>query len=846
MVRVDETQSRVMAVLGPTNTGKTHFAVERMLGHSSGMMGFPLRLLAREIYDRIVAICCPGQVTLITGEEKIGSDQARYIIATVEAMPLHRQTSFLAIDEIQLCADQERGHIFTDRLLHARGQDETMFLGADTMRPLIRRLVPEAEIITRPRFSTLTYGGHAKLTRLPRRSAVVAFSASEVYNIAELIRRQRGGAAVVMGALSPRTRNAQVAMYQSGEVDHLVATDAIGMGLNMDLTHVAFASLAKFDGRELRRLRPPEIGQIAGRAGRHMSDGTFGTTNGCGIMDERIVEAVESHAFAPVKTIRWRNSDLDFRSLDALLSSLEQRPPEPGLVRVRDALDDRSLSLLARRHEIKSRSDHPDRVRLLWQICQIPDFRKTLTEAHLQLLATVFGYLTGPTQVLPADYVGAMIARLDRVDGDIDALVGRISHIRTWTFLSHRADWFGDARHWQELARSVEDRLSDALHDRLTQRFVDRRTSALIRSMRENVELPATIEDDTGEVVVDGHLVGRIEGLGFTLAATDEDIERRILTQAARTVTVRELQRRAAGLIHDSDDQFTLDAADRVAWHGTAIAQLLAGPDPLRPRVKLLTGDELSRKTRDGVERRLERWLERWLDRRLRALRDLHAASKGTELDGPARGIAYRVVERLGSVARSEVEGLLADLSPKDRRQLTRLDLRYGRHVLYLPQLLKPHAIEARVRLWRIFHGRSLDIPPPGRTAIRLPAGLDAETAAAAGFMSFGDVALRFDIVERLAASLRARARERGNFKLPSDLAASAGITGEELSRLMGSLGFRVVQGQSGESRSEAVFRRAPDRPARHRRHMAKAGPVRSLESSHSPFAVLAALKTPS
>ncbi len=846
MVRMEETQSRVVAVLGPTNTGKTHFAVERMLAHSSGMMGFPLRLLAREIYDRIVALRGADQVTLITGEEKIGSDQAPYIVATVEAMPLQRRTSFLAVDEIQLCADHERGHIFTDRLLHARGYDETMFLGADTMRPLIRRLVPDAEFIMRPRFSTLTYAGHVKLTRLPRRSAVVAFSAGEVYTIAELIRRQRGGAAVVMGALSPRTRNAQVAMYQSGEVDHLVATDAIGMGLNMDLTHVAFASLAKFDGREQRGLRPPEIGQIAGRAGRHMSDGTFGTTNGCGTMEERVIEAVESHSFAPVKTIRWRNSDLDFTSLDDLLSSLERRPPEYGLVRVRDALDDRSLSLLARRSEIKSRADHPDRVRLLWQICQIPDFRKTLTEAHLQLLSTVFGHLTGSGGVLPPDYVGSMIARLDRVDGDIDALVGRISHIRTWTFLSHRADWFDDARHWQDLARSVEDRLSDALHDRLTQRFVDRRTSALIRSMRDNVELPAIIEEESGEVVVDGHLVGRIQGLGFTLAQTEEDIEKRVLTQAARQVTVRELHRRAAALIHDGDDSFTLDQADRIVWRGAQIAQLLAGPDMLRPRVRLLTGDELSRKTLDGIELRLEHWLDRWLNKRLRPLRELHAALSGAALGGPARGIAFRVVERLGSVLRREVEGLLADLSPEDRRRLTRLDLRYGRHVLYLPQLLKPHAIEARVRLWRIFHGKTLEIPPPGRTAIRLLHGFDTEDAAAAGFMSFGDMALRFDIVERLAAGLRARARERGNFKLPSDLAASAGITGEELSRLMGNLGFRAVDGQPGQGKCDAVFRRAPERPSRTSRRDSGGRQTRSPEMSHSPFAVLAALKMPS
>ncbi len=846
MDRVEGTRARVVAVLGPTNTGKTHFAVERMLAHSSGMMGFPLRLLAREIYDRIVAMRGAGQVTLITGEEKIGSEQAPYIISTVEAMPMQRQTAFLAIDEIQLCADYERGHIFTDRLLNARGLEETMFLGSDTMRPLIKRLVPNVEIVSRPRFSTLSYAGHAKLTRLPRRSAVVAFRASEVYTIAELIRRQRGGAAVVMGALSPRTRNAQVAMYQSGEVDHLVATDAIGMGLNMDLTHVAFASLAKFDGRESRGLRPPEIGQIAGRAGRHMADGTFGTTNGSGSLDERVVESVESHSFAPVKSIRWRNSDLDFASLERLVSSLEARPPFPCLLKVRDAIDDRSLSLLARRPEIKSRATSREAVRLLWQVCQIPDFRKTLTEAHLQLLATVFQYLTGPKAVLPSDYVGAMISRLDRVDGDIDALVGRISHIRTWTYLSHRADWFEDAPHWQERARAIEDRLSDALHDRLTQRFVDRRTSALIRSMRENDELPAVVEEDTGEVVIDGHSVGKIEGLAFTLAATDADIERRVLAQAARQVSVRELNHRAKSLIHEGDERFSLNGSDQVIWRGAEIAQLIPGKDVLSPRIKLIAGDELSQKMRAGVERRLERWLDRWRDRRLKPLLDLRTAISSNELGGAARGIAFRLVERLGSVLRSDVQSLLEDLSPADRRRLTRLDVRYGRHVLYLPQLLKPQAVEARVRLWRIHTGTVLEVPPPGRTAIRLDETADMHGTEAAGFMVFGEVGLRFDIVERLAAGLRARARERGHFKLPADLAASAGITREELGRLMGRLGFRAVDGPKGQCKSEAMFRRVPDRQGRGRRRTQNVAQARIPEISHSPFAALAALKTSS
>ena len=511
MVRQSAFHGRVVAVLGPTNTGKTHFAVERMLAHRSGMIGFPLRLLAREIYDRIVAIKGSRACALITGEEKLGSEEAAYVVCTVEAMPMQRQVAFLAIDEIQLAADHERGHVFTERLLHARGSEETMFLGSDTIRPILRRLVPEAEVIGRPRFSILSFAGDSKLHRLPRRSAVVAFSAAEVYSLAEVIRRQKGGAAVVLGALSPRTRNAQVAMYQAGEVEHLVATDAIGMGLNMDVAHVAFAQLSKFDGIEQRRLRVPEMAQIAGRAGRHMANGSFGATNGCEPFEPREIEAIEGHSFAPLKSLRWRNSELDFADVESLAASLDRAPPLDCLVKVRDAIDHRSLIFLSRRDDIRAAATSEERVRLLWQVCQIPDFRKTLTDAHLHLLATVYRHLTAGRGVLPNDWVGNMIAQLERFDGDIDALVTRIAHVRTWTYMSHRASWLIDPKHWQERAREVEDRLSDALHERLTQRFVDRRTSALMRSLRDRDEHAAVV-DATGEIAVDGHPVGPDRG----------------------------------------------------------------------------------------------------------------------------------------------------------------------------------------------------------------------------------------------------------------------------------------------------------------------------------------------
>ncbi|MBV9814894.1 MAG: disulfide oxidoreductase, partial [Alphaproteobacteria bacterium] len=494
---------RLLAVLGPTNTGKTHLAIERMLGHRSGMIGFPLRLLARENYDRIAKLRGARSVALITGEEKILPPNPAYFVCTAESMPLDRQVDFLAVDEIQLCADPERGHIFTARLLHARGAQETMFLGADTIKPLMRRLVPEIEYVSRPRFSTLSYTGYKKVTRLPPRSAVVAFAISDVFSLAELIRRQRGGTAVVLGALSPRARNAQVGMFQAGEVDYLVATDAIGMGLNMDLDHVAFARTGKFDGRGPRRLTPAEIAQIAGRAGRHMSDGTFGTTAEQASLDAETVEAIETHRFEPLTRLNWRNSRLRFASIGALLKSLDERPSLPGLVQAREADDHRVLRTLARNPEIAGLAVHPGAVRLLWEVCQIPDFRKVMSESHARLLAHCFLHLAGPEEQLPTAWIAGQMASLDRVDGDIDTLMARIAHIRTWTYITHRADWVADSAAWQERARAIEDRLSDALHESITQRFVDRRAAFLVRQLASEGEPLASVSN-LGDVLVEG------------------------------------------------------------------------------------------------------------------------------------------------------------------------------------------------------------------------------------------------------------------------------------------------------------------------------------------------------
>ena len=523
------------------------------------------------------------------------------------------------MDEIQLAADHERGHVFTDRLLRARGTEETMFLGSDTVRPILKRLVPEAEIISRPRFSILSFAGDSKLHRLPRRSVVVAFSAAEVYTLAEVIRRQKGGAAVVLGALSPRTRNAQVAMYQAGEVEHLVATDAIGMGLNMDVAHVAFAGVSKFDGNEHRRLRAPEMAQIAGRAGRHMANGTFGATNGCEPFEPREIEAIENHTFPPLKCLRWRNSELDFASLEALTASLDCAPGLDCLVKVRNAIDHRSLLFLSRRDEVRAALASEERLRLLWQVCQIPDFRKTLTDAHLHLLATVFKHLTGPRAVLPNDWVGSMLAQLERFDGDIDALVTRIAHVRTWTYMSHRASWLQDAAHWQGRAREVEDRLSDALHQRLTQRFVDRRTSALMRSLRDRDEHAAVV-DSQGEVVVDGHVVGRIEGLNLTIVDSSLETDRRLLSTAARRAALPALRRRVAELVATADVDLTLGPDDTIRWQEAPVARLRQGTAVSAPRLEPLFDPTLDVGTQERVRQRLTRWRDAWMESRLAPL----------------------------------------------------------------------------------------------------------------------------------------------------------------------------------------------------------------------------------
>ena len=818
---------RLVAVLGPTNTGKTHLAIERMLDHQSGMIGFPLRLLARENYDRVVRLKGAWAVALITGEEKILPPNPAYFVCTVESMPLDRPVEFLAVDEIQLCADPERGHVFTARLLHARGLSETMFLGADTIRPLMRRLVPDAEFVSRPRFSTLRHTGHKKVTRLPRRSAVVAFSLADVFSLAELVRRQRGGTAVVMGALSPRARNAQVGMFQAGEVDYLVATDAIGMGLNMDLDHVAFASLAKFDGRGPRRLTAAEIGQIAGRAGRHMADGTFGTTADEGPLDPTVVAAVEEHRFAPLTRLSWRNTRLHFHTVGALLQSLDERPPQPGLVQVRDADDHRALQSLARNAEVAALARHPGAVRLLWEVCQIPDFRKVMSDSHARFLAQCFGHLAGPAERLPSAWVGAQMAQLDRLDGDIDTLMARIAHIRTWTYITHRPDWIDGAADWQERARGIEDRLSDALHDRITQRFVDRRAAFLVRHLEGAGELLASVDKDGG-VLVEGSYVGRLDGFCFLPDAEAGEAARMLLT-AANRVLRGEVAAQARRLAADADDAFVLDPDGGVLWRGAAVGRLAAGESVLAPRVEVRGGDFLDGEAKERVRQRLHLFARGEIERRLAPL----FAAQALPLAGIARGLAFQLADSLGCLAVADLATPPKAIDAASRRAMSRLGVRFGTETIYIDPLLGADAVRFRALLWGVHHGRAPPSLPGSRhrgRAITVDPFLPQSFYAAIGRRILGGMAVRPDRLERLAQAARQRARA-GRFVADAELAALAGVRTEELRPMMLALGYRAVIEDGAE-----FF------VARPRRRAAGQSAARKPHEGH-PFAKLKELK---
>jgi len=800
------TDAPVRAILGPTNTGKTHLAIERMCGHSSGVIGFPLRLLAREVYDRVCAMKGAAQVALLTGEERIVPPSARYFLCTAESMPVpggdghhagefQRDFAFAAIDEAQLGIDPERGHVFTDRMLRVRGREETLILGSDTLKPIVRELLPDAEIVSRPRFSTLRYAGNVKLSRLPARSAVVAFSAEQVYALAEMLRRFRGGAAVVMGALSPATRNAQVAMFQRGEVDYLVATDAIGMGLNMDVTHVAFAGLEKFDGHRDRRLTIAEMAQIAGRAGRHQQDGSFGTL-GLGAEEHAAFSdseaaAIEDHRFRPLDFVYWRNAELDFTDVRALIASLESRSDDPLLRSGPEAIDLAVLKICAEDPAVAVRRG--TQARRLWAVCGLPDFRKIGPMHHSRMVRRLFSYI-GEGGHIPHEWFAAEVTRLDNVSGDIEALADRLAGIRSWAYIAHRADWLKEPAKWAERTREVEARLSDALHERLTQRFVDRRTAVLVRDIgaRGADALPVTVAAD-GEVSVGPEPIGHLAGFDFRVDPATRLADKRLLLAAAERRLGDELDRRANALVDAADDAFELvtDEAGALAvgWQGHLLARLAPGRSMLEPALRTARPlDRLSAQSRAALRSRLESWLDAQVEKHLRPLKRLATAATDPASSPGVRALAAMLTDAGGVLPRKAILGAIAHLEQPDRRAVHRLKVRLGPLDVYLVPLLKPVAQRWRAALLAVRSGQAMPKLPPADAATL---GSEADPRGAdLAYRRLGRTWIRIDLADRLASHARQVRSAGGDNPVDFEFATSIGLDDDAIAKLMSDVGF--------------------------------------------------------
>jgi ATP-dependent RNA helicase SUPV3L1/SUV3 len=801
-------EGRVTAVLGPTNTGKTHFAIEQMLSYKSGCIGFPLRLLARENYDRVAKEKGKGLVALVTGEEKIVPPDAKYFLCTVESMPVEQSFEFLAVDEIQLCADPDRGHIFTDRLLRARGTEATMFMGSETIKPILSALVPGIEIVTRPRLSVLEYTGFKKLTRLNKRTAVVAFSIDDVYAIADLVRRQRGGTAVVLGALSPRTRNAQVEMYQSGEVDFMVATDAIGMGLNMDIHHVALAATRKYDGERARNLSNAELAQIAGRAGRYKKDGTFGVTGNVRGLDDETVDAIEKHQFDSLQHVYWRNAELDYNSPLSLLRSLERSSGTALLQKGRPSDDYITLNEMLGRDEVMALASGNAAVRLLWDVCQIPDFRKTMNENHQDIVAEIYTHLR-ERDVLPEDWMEEHIARLDSTEGEVDTLMTRISHIRTWTYITHRADWVADPAHWRGRTLKIEDRLSDALHEALTKRFVDRRSAVLLGAMEEGSPLLAGIKKD-GEVVVEGQRVGILAGFRFYPDETSGREEFKAIMTAARQALKPEIGIRLSMILKAEDKQFKLDDQGQILWQqditnplpGAPVGLIRKGDSLLKPRAEAIDSNLLDGQDKNAVAEKLQDWLDRHIHF---TLEPLFRLTGGEDLTGQARGIAFQLQEALGILPREALEDLIASLDEEGRKALRARKVRMGPLLVFLPELNKPVAVRLRAILLTLWQGKDLPAEKPKDGIVSFSVegkGVDADYYRSIGYPVYGPRAIRVDMLDRVVCAVYDSAKD-GKFQAQHKMAEWLGSNILDLYAVLEAMGHRKIHDPAEEKAKE-------------------------------------------
>ena len=770
---------KISALLGPTNTGKTFEAIEQMLKYESGIFGLPLRLLAREVYDKCAKKVGPERVALITGEEKIVPNSADYFICTVESMPKNKIVDFVAIDEIQMCGDKERGHIFTERLLNFRGEKLTMFLGSQVMKSIIQNLIKDVEFIKKERLSKLSYSGYKKISRLSRKVAIIAFSIEEVYAIAELVRRQKGGAAVIMGSLSPKTRNSQVDLYQSGDVDYLVATDAIGMGLNMDIDEIYFSNLKKFDGKKTRRLNLIEISQIAGRAGRFKNDGFFGTTGDCENLNSDEIERIEQHNLPDIKMLYWRNSNLNFEDTNKLISSLELKPEQSCLIRTSESIDESVLRQLLKKGE--NNILYSKNLKLLWECCQIPDFEKKAYGQHINMVDTVFKFLTTRKKRIPNDYMNDQLKGLNKNHGNIDVLANRISNVRTWSYVANKKNWVENSDYWIQQTKNIEDNLSDKLHEELTRSFIDKKMSILSRGLKQDMVLKTEITKED-KVLIDNQYIGKLKGLKFNIELTSGSLDSDIksIKKAARKGIHEELEKRVDTIIKDKDIDLKDDS--KIYWRTNPIAKIKKGNDYLSPEIDLLADDALTNESKKELENFLKVWLIEYINESLGDLINLIKTDSGNKY---LRALMFQVYENNGFVKRKEVEQIIKSISKEDRKQIWKMGIKIGRYHIYLPKMLKPKAVTLRITLWRLFYNTNLNnqIPKFGLNFITNE-NYDKKFLLICGFENFKDFFVRIDILEKLFINILDKTKNR-KFIISSEMMNLLGCTKENFHKLM-------------------------------------------------------------
>ncbi len=798
------TKNKITAVLGPTNTGKTHLAIETMLSFDSGMIGFPLRLLAREVYDKVIKQTSLDTVALITGEEKIIPSRAKYFLCTVESMPIDKELDFVGIDEIQMCSDHERGHIFTDRLLNMRGTKLTMFMGSNTIKSIIAKLDDDIEFINRNRLSKLTYGGHKKISRINRKTAIIAFSAEEVYAIAELLRRQKGGAAIVMGSLSPKTRNAQVDLYQSGDVDFLVATDAIGMGINMDLDHVYFSNLKKFDGKKLRKLNLSEIGQIAGRAGRYLNDGNFGITGQCKEINAEEVELLENHKFEKIQFLFWRNSNLNFNTPNTLIKSLDDKPNKSWLRKIHECEDEKALKFFLKDKNLENKEFDKNKLSLLWECCQIPDFVKKTYGNHYEVIGNVFNFLNSKKGKITDDFMRLQLMKLDKLEGNVDSLSNRIANVRTWSYVSNKNNWIENQEYWIEKTKLLEDKLSDRLHEELTKTFIDKRASVLSRGLKQEMDFKTKISEDN-EVMIDNQFIGKIKGLKLELdlkkGALETDIKS--LKKAARKTIGPELEKRIQEIINSG--LIILKDDFKIYWNNFAIGKLISGKDYLNPNIELIVDDILEQ----SPKQKLLNYLNQWLKNRINIiLKSLIEVKDLKEKNSSIKALAYQLYENNGVLKRDQVFEYLKNLGQNERKVLRDLGVKFGRYHVFLHQLIKPEAVSLRTLLWKNYNQKYFKLKPPTYGLNFLEdKNLDNKNfMLLCGFEKFENMFVRIDILERLFVQIiNSNLENEKEIKMVPEMLNLLGCSKENFKKLLTNMHYKVI-----EKNDEVFFKYNP------------------------------------